>query len=65
MPVDILKRAQKVFPKANFTHVYGMTETTGMFMSLDPMELKHDRRLESCGKCFDNSKIKIVDKDSQ
>ncbi len=64
MPVDILKRAQKVFPKANFTHVYGMTETTGMFMSLDPMELKHGRRLESCGTCFDNSKIKIVDKDS-
>ena len=64
MPVDILKRAQKIFPKANFTHVYGMTETTGMFMSLDPIELKNGRRLESCGTCFENSKIKIVDKDN-
>ena len=64
MPVDILKRAQKIFPKANFTHVYGMTETTGMFMSLDPLELKSGRRLESCGTCFKNSKIKIVDKDN-
>ena len=64
MPVDILKRAQKVFPKANFTHVYGMTETTGMFMSLDPIELKNGRRLESCGTCFENSKIKIIDKDN-
>ena len=38
-----------------------MTETTGMFMSLDPSELKANRRLESCGKCFSNSEIKIVD----
>ncbi len=61
MAVDTLKRAQKIFPNSNFTHVYGMTETTGMFMSLDPSELKANRRLESCGKCFSNSEIKIVD----
>ena len=58
MAVDTLKRAQKIFPNSNFTHVYGMTETTGMFMSLDPNELKANRRLESCGKCFRNSEIK-------
>ena len=61
MAVDTLKRAQKIFPNSNFTHVYGMTETTGMFMSLDARELKANRRLESCGKCFSNSEIKIVD----
>ena len=61
MAVNTLKRAQKIFPNSNFTHVYGMTETTGMFMSLDPSELKANRRLESCGKCFSNSEIKIVD----
>ncbi len=61
MAIDTLKRAQKIFPNSNFTHVYGMTETTGMFMSLDPSELKANRRLESCGKCFSNSEIKIVD----
>ena len=60
MAVDTLKRAQEIFPNSNFTHVYGMTETTGMFMSLDPAELKANRRLESCGKCFSNSEIKIV-----
>ncbi|MFL2793047.1 MAG: AMP-binding protein [Paracoccaceae bacterium] len=64
MAVDTLKRAQKIFPNSNFTHVYGMTETTGMFMSLDPSELKANRRLESCGKCFSNSEIKIVDADN-
>ena len=61
MAVDTLKRAQKIFPNSDFTHVYGMTETTGMFMSLDPRELRANRRLESCGKCFSNSEIKIVD----
>ena len=61
MAIDTLMRAQKIFPNSNFTHVYGMTETTGMFMSLDPSELKANRRLESCGKCFSNSEIKIVD----
>ena len=61
MAVDTLKRAQKIFPNSDFTHVYGMTETTGMFMSLDPRELRANRRLESCGKCFTNSQIKIVD----
>ena len=64
MAVDTLKRAQKIFPNSNFTHVYGMTETTGMFMSLDARELKANRRLESCGKCFSNSEIKIVDSNS-
>ena len=34
MAVDTLKRAQKIFPNSDFTHVYGMTETTGMFSPL-------------------------------
>ena len=60
MPADLINRARLIFPNADLIHVYGLTETTGMFMSLDPKELKNNR-IESCGKCFDQSEIKIVD----
>ena len=61
MPAELLKRAKCVFPDTNFIHVYGMTETTCMFTSLDPAELRANRRLESCGKPFPDAEMKIVD----
>jgi acyl-CoA synthetase (AMP-forming)/AMP-acid ligase II len=60
MPAELLKRAQRVFPDTDFIHVYGMTETTCMFVALDPAELRANRRLESCGKPFADAEIKIV-----
>ena len=61
MPTELLRRAQQVFPETDFIHVYGMTETTGMFTSLPPEELRAGRRLESCGKVFDDATARIVD----
>jgi acyl-CoA synthetase (AMP-forming)/AMP-acid ligase II len=61
MPAELLKRAQKVFVETDFIHVYGMTETTCMFCSLDPAELRSGRRLESCGKPFPDAQMKIID----
>ena len=61
MPTELLRRAQRVFPGTDFLHVYGMTETTGMFTSLPPDELKGGRRLESCGLVFDDAAVRIVD----
>ena len=63
MPAELLKRAKQVFPDTDFIHVYGMTETTCMFASLDPAELRANRRLESCGKPFADAEMKIVDPD--
>jgi len=65
MPAELLKRAKKVFPDTDFIHVYGMTETTCMFVSLDPAELRAMRRLESCGKPFPDAELKIVDPDGE
>ena len=61
MPAELLKRARRVFPETDFIHVYGMTEATCMFVSLDPAELRANRRLESCGKPFPDAEIMIVD----
>ena len=61
MPTDLLRRARQVFPETDFIHVYGMTETTGMFTSLPPEELRAGRRLESCGRVFDDAAARIVD----
>ena len=63
MPAELLKRAKQVFPDTDFIHVYGMTETTCMFIALPPSELRANRRLESCGKPFDDAQMKIVDVD--
>lgn len=63
MPAELLKRARRVFPETNFIHVYGMTETTCMFTSLDPAELRANRRLESCGRPFADAEMKVVDPD--
>jgi acyl-CoA synthetase (AMP-forming)/AMP-acid ligase II len=62
MPVNLLSRAKLIFPNTNFIHVYGLTETTGMFMSLNLSQIDNPKMLESCGKCFINSKVKIIDK---
>ena len=61
MPVNLLKKAKLIFPNTNFVHVYGLTETTGMFMSLNLSETDNKKMLESCGKCFTNSEVKIID----
>jgi acyl-CoA synthetase (AMP-forming)/AMP-acid ligase II len=63
MPAELLKRAKNVFPDTDFIHVYGMTETTCMFVALDPAELRANRRLESCGKPFADAEMRIVGPD--
>ena len=61
MPVNLLKRAKHLLPNTDFIHVYGLTETTGMLTALNLSQIESIDRLESCGKCFENSDIKIVD----
>lgn len=53
----------KGFPETDFIHIYGMTETAGMFTALDPAELRAGRRLESCGTPFDDAQMKVVGPD--
>lgn len=56
MPTDLLRRAQRVFPNARCIHVYGLTETSGMFVSMpvDPA------KLESCGRPWPDAVIRIL-----
>ena len=61
MPISLLNRAKSIFTNTDFIHVYGLTETTGMFMSLNLSEIDNEKMLESCGKCFINSEVKIID----
>ncbi len=57
MPTELIARARRVFPGAELIHVYGLTETSGMFSS---MPVAPDR-LESCGKAWRGSELRIVD----
>ncbi|MBA2673603.1 AMP-binding protein [Ramlibacter sp.] len=61
MPEELIARARAAFPRARMYHVYGMTESTGMFTALDPAEIEAGRRLLSCGKAFDTGEIRVVD----
>ncbi len=61
MPEKLIQRARAVFPQAQMIHVYGMTESTGMFTFLPPEEIASGRRLLSCGKPFRSGAIAIVD----
>jgi len=57
MTTELIARTRKVFPNASLYHVYGMTETSGMFTSIRVSE----QRLESCGKPWTGSEIKVID----
>jgi long-chain acyl-CoA synthetase len=60
MPEELIARARAVFPNAQLRHVYGMTESAGMFTALDPQEITSGRRLLSCGKPL-TGELRIAD----
>lgn len=60
MPEELIERIVQTLPNAGLIHLYGMTETTGMFTFLPAEEIANGRRLLSCGKVFPTGVIRIV-----
>ncbi|HEY0521797.1 MAG TPA: long-chain-fatty-acid--CoA ligase [Stellaceae bacterium] len=63
MPEELIRRARAVLPSAELIHVYGLTETTGMFTYLPPDEIAAGRRLLSCGRPFPSGEVAVIDAD--
>jgi acyl-CoA synthetase (AMP-forming)/AMP-acid ligase II len=61
---ETLKKAQAVFSKADFTQLYGLTETTGAATYLPP-EAHEGARLRSCGVPWPGFEIRIVKPDGE
>lgn len=61
---EILRRAMAAF-RCDFTHAYGMTETSGTVVTLQPEDHDpdgpHKERLRSCGKPFDWVELRLAD----
>ncbi|MFV0280490.1 MAG: fatty acid--CoA ligase [Rhodoblastus sp.] len=66
IPLDLLRECMDVF-KCGFVQMYGMTETTGTIVALDPED--HDpagsSRMRSAGKPLDGVEIAILDADGK
>jgi fatty-acyl-CoA synthase len=63
IPIEALRNALTLFPKAGFAQVYGLTETTGAITYLGPEEHADPNAevLLSCGKPMDSVELRIVD----
>jgi len=65
MPLQLLRDCMKAFPNAGFVQSYGMTETCGAVVILDPED--HDpagnSRMRSAGRALPGVECKIVDAD--
>jgi len=59
---EVIRRAHKAFPGAEFVHVYGATETSPLVTGLRNEELYLDEpRGRSCGQTLIGVQLKIVD----
>jgi acyl-CoA synthetase (AMP-forming)/AMP-acid ligase II len=67
IPLDVLRRSIRAFPRASFIQVYGATETSASVTYLPPQD--HDPagndRMRSCGKPFPCDEIRIIDGDGK
>jgi acyl-CoA synthetase (AMP-forming)/AMP-acid ligase II len=63
IPVDVLKRALRVFKHTGFIQVYGLTETSGILTALSPEDhsLSDSEVMRSCGRPIDGGELRIVD----
>lgn len=71
MPVELLKRAMKIFPECEFIQGYGQSESSPLLTILPPEDHVTDgpehvvRRLASCGRPVIGVEVEVVDdKDS-
>lgn len=62
IPIELLKSALRVFKRAGFVQVYGLTETSGVITALSPED--HSRAdgevMKSCGRPIDGVELRIV-----
>ncbi|MGH0031021.1 MAG: class I adenylate-forming enzyme family protein [Myxococcota bacterium] len=74
MPLPVIERAMKLFPEANFTNAYGLTETSATLTVLGPDDHRSAaasdepavrRRLTSVGKPLPTVEIEIRDEDGK
>jgi len=63
MPEALLARACASFPSAEFTHAYGMTETSPVITLLLPSDQGDPRLRGSAGRPAPHSEVRIVDTD--
>lgn len=61
MPEELIARIRALFPFAGLIHVYGLTETSGMFTYLPASQIASGKRLLSCGIPFLSGRLDIVD----
>jgi long-chain acyl-CoA synthetase len=63
---EVIRRAQKAFPTAEFVHVYGATETSPLITGMRNEQLYLDEpRGRSCGQALIGVQVKIVDSDGK
>jgi acyl-CoA synthetase (AMP-forming)/AMP-acid ligase II len=65
IPLDVLRRSMRAFPRAEFIQVYGATETCGAVTYLPAADHDADGtvRMRGCGKPFPCDEIRIIDND--
>ncbi|RED15187.1 long-chain acyl-CoA synthetase [Parasphingopyxis lamellibrachiae] len=63
MPLQLLRDCMKAFPNAGFCQFYGMTETTGTIIVLEPDDHDPDgnEKMRSAGRPLPGIEVKIVD----
>src|SRR5258707_6598504 len=63
IPLELLKRALRVFRHTGFIQVYGLTETAGIVTALSPQDhsLPNSEVMNSCGRAIDGVELLIVD----
>jgi len=70
MPLAVIERAMRLFPKADFANAYGLTETSSTITLLGPEDHRHAaasrdpalrRRLVSVGRALPSVEIEIRD----
>jgi acyl-CoA synthetase (AMP-forming)/AMP-acid ligase II len=63
IPLDLMKRSMEVFG-CGFVQMYGMTETSGTIVTLNPEDhdVRGNPRMRSVGKPLNGVEIKIIDK---
>jgi acyl-CoA synthetase (AMP-forming)/AMP-acid ligase II len=74
MPLPVIERALELFPNANFTNAYGLTETSSTIALLGPEEHRKAaasddpavrRRLASAGQALPGVEIEVRDEDGK
>jgi len=72
MPLPVIERALELFPKAEFTNAYGLTETSSTIALLGPEEHRRAaasdavrRRLSSVGRALPGVEIEVRDEDGK